>query len=95
MTPSNLTWNLIQLETMTVKIFRIKKSQLKFQLKLELNQYEDKNLYFFQLYTQFLQQRTLILVLIQVGRTSQVHSQKRANYAICSSHLANLRNMFL
>lgn len=77
---------------MIVKDFWINKSQLKFQPKLELNQYENKN-HFFQLYAEFLQQHAQILVLIQAGKTSQVHSQKRANYAICSSHLANLRNI--
>lgn len=40
MIPSNMTWNLIQLYSMVVKVFWIKKkSQLKFQPKLELNFY--------------------------------------------------------
>lgn len=37
MTPCNLTWNLIQLQPMIVKVFWINKSQLTFQPKLELN----------------------------------------------------------
>ena len=45
-------------------------------------------------YTQFLHQHTQILVLIKSSGTSQVHSQM-TNYAVHSSNLVNLRNVFL